>query len=667
MEVENDMAKIKDYNETIPSILPNKIIPPSKTLRKKSILDKFITLLCVLLTVYMFYATVYGPYKTTIVHRALFLVVMLFIFFSSEGKLKIGKEGKYDSFCKIIDWIFIAASTVSLGYIIINYEKILGAMGATSLKTWEIYLGILLIVCVLEAARRTSKTFFILAVLGVIYTLFGASLPGILNHPGISLRRMVFLTAFIEEGIFGLGISVASTYLFMFILFGATLTGTGASQYLMDLANGIVGHHDGGAAKTAVVGSAVMGTVSGSSISNVVTTGSITIPLMKKLGFEPHVAAAIEVTASEGGQLMPPVMGAAAFIMAEMTGIPYSTIVIAAIIPAFLYFFNAFFIVHFEAKKNGIKGLEKNEIPNWRKVLAGGWHIISPIILLFYLLMVKSNTAMYAGMFCIIVTIIAAQMRKHTRLKLREIIAFIEEGVRNVASIVAILAGLGLVSQAIIITGLGARLSEILVKIAGGTTIGIVIISVVVTLILGSGMTTPIAYSLVAMFVAPTLVGAGFPVLASHLFLFFFAIKSGSTPPVAVVAAVASGIAGADFWKTAIKGTIFGTATYLIAFGYLINPAILMIGEPIFIALTCISAGIGTIAMASAVQGWMFGKCVKFERFLLFLGAITLIVPNIFSDIIGMIIVSILFFNSFRKYKPVSIIGKSLISGKQSE
>ncbi|MFZ7102163.1 MAG: TRAP transporter permease [Peptococcaceae bacterium] len=662
------MSEISDINritfkgeisENTNSSLPES--PPPK------LLSKFITVLAVVFTLYMFYATIYGPYKTTIVHRALFLVVMLFIFFSSEGSLKIGKKGKYKTFCKVIDWIFIGAAVISLGYVVMFYDRILGAMGATSLKNWEIFLGILILLCVLEATRRTSTTFFILAVLGMIYTMFGPYLPGIFNHPGMSLKRLIFLTAFIEEGIFGLGLSVASTYLFMFMLFGATLIGTGASQYLMSLANGLVGHHDGGAAKTAVIGSAAMGSVSGSSISNVVTTGSITIPLMKKLGFKPHVAAAVEVTASEGGQLMPPVMGAAAFLMAEMTGISYSTIAIAAIIPAFLYFFNAFFIVHFEAKKNGIKGLAKEDIPDWKKVLGEGWHVMVPIVLLFYLLMVKSNTAMYAGLFCIMTTIIAAQIRSHTRMSLAKIIEIVEKGVRDVAGIVAILAGLGMVSQAVVITGLGARLSDVLVKLAGGTTIGIVFISVFITLILGSGMTTPIAYSLVAMFVAPTLVGAGFPVLAAHLFLFFFAIKSGSTPPVAVVAAVASGIAGADFWKTAIKGTVFGSATYLVAFGYLVNPSLLLMGEPVFIVTSFFSACLGTLAMAGAIQGWVFTRCGKLERLALFVGAVCLIFPESLTDLVGMIVVGSTMLISYKKYQAEKLAQESLLKNKAFE
>ncbi len=615
----------------------------------RSLLDWVIRILAVLFTVYMFYATVFGPYKTTIVHRALFLVVMLFIFFTRGKPLRFGKANLFPKVARALDWILTISVTVALGYMILYFEDVLRLFSATQLQDWQVVLGTIILVAVLETARRTSTTFFILALAGVLYTMFGHSLPGMFNHAGMSYQRMIFLTVFTEEGVFGLGLAVASTFLFMFILFGAMLQGTGASVFLMNICNGLVGKYDGGAAKTAVVGSALMGSVSGSSISNIVTTGSITIPLMKRLGFKPHVAGAIEVTASEGGQLMPPIMGAAAFIMAEMTGIAYSTIAVAAIIPALLYYINAFFIVHFEAKKSGIKGLRPEEVPDWKKELRAGWHVILPIGVLFYLLMVKANTAMYAGMYCILLTVVAAQLRRNTRLSLSRIIDIFEQGVRDVAGIVAILAGLGLVTQAIIITGLGARLTDILVMAVGGSIVGLVLVAVLATLILGCGMTTPVAYSLVAIFVAPSLVEVGFPVLAAHMFLFFFAIKSGSTPPVAVGAAVAAGIAGADFWQTAIKGTVFGAASYLVAFGYLVNPALLLEGEPFFVVTSTLSALLGVVSMAAALQGWLFAKCGVVERVLLFAGAICLITPETITDVTGLVLVGIGFSLSYMK------------------
>lgn len=619
--------------------------------QKRNVLDWVIRVMSVVFTAYMFYATIFGPYKTTLVHRAIFLAVMLFIFFSSEKPLKLGKKGHMPRAAKVLDWLLIAFVTIALGYIVINYKDILNLVTATRLQTWQIVLGVVILIAVLETARRTSVTFYILAVVGCLYTMFGNHLGGLFQHAGMSFRRMIFLTVFTEEGVFGLGLSVASTYLFMFILFGACLQGTGASVTLMDVCNGLVGHRVGGAAKTAVIGSALMGTISGSSISNVVTTGSITIPLMKKLGFKPHVAAAVEVTASEGGQLMPPIMGAAAFIMAEMTGIPYSTIALAAVIPAFLYFFNAYLVVHFEAKRSGIKGLPKEELPNWKKALKDGWHLIAPIAVLFYLLLGRNNTTMYSGLFCVVFLIISAQLRKGTRMSISKIIDIVEDGVRNVASIMAILSALGLVTQAITVTGLGARLSSILVQLVGGSTVGIVAVGIVATIILGCGMTTPVAYSLVAIFVAPSLIEVGFPVLAAHMFLFFFAIKSGSTPPVAVVAAVAAGIAGADFWKTAIKGTVFGCATYLVALGYLYDPALLLQGSPGFIIISTCTAIVGVLGMAGAIQGWMFTRCSPLERVLMFAGAACMIVPETYSDLVGIAIMVVVLAASWLKRK----------------
>lgn len=609
----------------------------------------FITALSVVFFAYMFYATIFGPYKTTIVHRALFLMVTLFLYFTTEKPLKIGKSGRWKPLAKSIDLVIVAAVLVTTGYIVINFYDVFSLLSANMLKDWQVWLGIALILVVLETTRRSSPPFAVLATVGILYTLYGNRLPGLFNHSGMTLKRMVYLTVFTEEGIFGLGLSVASTYLFMFLIFGAVLQGTGASVYLMDICNGFVGHLDGGAAKTSVIGSALMGTISGSSISNVVTTGSITIPLMKRLGFKPEVAAAVEVTASEGGQIMPPIMGAAAFLMAEMTAIPYTTIAKAAIIPAALYYLNTYLLVHLEAKKSGIKGLPKADLPNWKHELKMGWHIIAPIGVLLYLMLYKSYTATFSGLFCVSATLIAAQLRRHTRLSFMQICSIITKGVRSVANLVAILAGLGLVKQAILVTGLGGRLSDIMIQMVGGSKIGIVLVGVVVTILLGCGMTTPAAYTLVAMFIAPSFINMGFPVLATHMFLFFFAIKSGSTPPVAVVAAVAAGIAEADFWKTAFKSTFFGAASFLVAFGYLLNPAILLEGSLQFIVIASVTTCIGVCAMAAAIQGWTFSKSPPWERFLLFAGACCLIMPETVTDIIGIALVTLPLLLSYRR------------------
>ena len=619
------------------------------TPQKLSLYQKFITGLSVVFFLYMFYATVFGPYKTTIVHRALFLMVTLFLYFTVEKPLKIGKSGKYKPFAKAIDMLIVAGVVVTCGYIVHNFYDVFSLLSANMLKDWQMWLGLVLILIVLETTRRSSPPFAILATIGILYTLYGDRLPGLFNHSGMTLKRMVYLTVFTEEGIFGLGLSVASTYLFMFIIFGAVLQGTGASIYLMDICNGFVGHLDGGAAKTSVTGSALMGTISGSSISNVVTTGSITIPLMKRLGFKPEVAAAVEVTASEGGQLMPPIMGAAAFLMAEMTAIPYTTIAKAAVIPAVLYYFNTYLLVHLEAKKSGIKGLPKKDLPNWKHELKMGWHIIAPIGILLYLMLYKSYTATFSGLFCVTATLVAAQLRPHTRLSVMQICSVITKGVRSVAGLVAILAGLGLVKQAILVTGLGGRLSDIMIQMVGGSRLGIVLVGVVVTILLGCGMTTPAAYTLVAMFIAPSFINMGFPVLATHMFLFFFAIKSGSTPPVAVVAAVAAGIAEADFWKTAFKSTFFGAASFLVAFGYLLNPALLLQGSAPFIILSTITTGIGACAMAAAIQGWAFSGCRGWERFLLFAGACCLIMPEVITDFVGLALVALPLLLSWRR------------------
>ena len=578
----------------------------------------------------MFYATVYGPYKTDIVHRAIFLWVALTAFF-----LPGQKAGRARRF---FDLVLVAVATLSLGYVVVFYDRILQAIGGTYLQWWEVAVGIAITAVAVEAIRRTSPTFFVLCLLAIAYMLFGNRLPGLLAHAGLDVRRFVFLTAFSDEGIFGLGLSVASTYLYMFLLFAAVLRGVAATEYLAQLGTGLVGRFTGGPAKATVVTDTLVGMVTGSSIGSVVATGSVTIPLMKRFGFPPHVAAAVEVITSEGSQLLPPVLGAAAFIMAELTGIAYRDIVVASLIPGLLYYLNAYAVIHFEAAKQGLRGLPPEEVPSWKQALHQGWHVLIGIPVLFYLLIRQNYTVMFSGMLAALATLVAAELRGHTRLRVREIVNVFRVAAEDAARLVGLLAGIGFVKEAVVTTGLGAQLTELLLRVAGGSPTGLVIISVVVTLLLGMGTTTPVAYTIVALFIAPALVRQGFSVMATHLFLFFFAIKSGSTPPVGVAAAVAAGIANASYWKTALTATYFCLSSFLIAFAFLFNPVLLLQSGTAFSIVTVATTAIGCVTMAAAVQRWMFTRVTPLELVLLFAGSVLLIVPELYTDIAGLML-----------------------------
>ena len=593
-----------------------------------------LSLIAICLAAYMFYATVFGPYRTTLVHRAIFLGPVLFIYFLNSHRLG-------DGWKRAVDVILAVLAICVTSYVVFNYEHIADLIGASLLTQLDLIVGGLLLLIVLEAARRQSFLFFIIAVVCVVYTLYGQHFPGLFRHAGIDIKRFIFLNAFGPEGVFGVGLAVATNYLFMFILLGTALQASGTSKFVLDIAEAVVGHLPGGAGKVSLFASAGLGTMVGSSIGNVVTTGSITIPLMKKSGFKPHVAAAIEVLNSEGAQLIPPVMGAGAFIMAELIGLPYATIVIAAIIPSILYYLSAYIIIHLEAKKYGLHGGMISATPVWTTV-KHGWHLTIPIFALFYMLISVKLTASYAGMVSVMVALLVAQIRSNSRMKWTALLAVLDKGVRSAVMITGLIAALGLIQQALTITGLGGRFSEIMVVLSGGTALGTALIAVAVTVILGMGMPTPIAYVIAAIFVGPSLVDAGFPILAAHMFIFFFAIKSGSTPPVAVVAVVAAGIAEANWWRTGWLAFQYSIPGWLVAFAFLLSPSLLLQDSlGIVTVMNIVSAGIGVAGITAGVAGYALTPLQIPERILLSAGAIPLIFAGTASDIAGVILVGL--------------------------
>jgi TRAP transporter 4TM/12TM fusion protein len=608
-------------------------------------IEKVVSFFAVSLCAYMFYATIWGPYKTTIVHRAIFLGVMMGVFFWSIKPLGGGRL----SF--LFDTLLVLITVFSLGYVVIFWKNILAAIGGTYLSALQITVGFIIIVSILEAVRRVSLPLFAIALAAVGYILFGNYLPGILSHAGMGVKRFIYLTAFSHEGVFGLGLAVSSTYLFMFILFGTALQDTGAADFFLKLTNSMVGKTRGGPAKSAVIASGLTGTMIGSSIGNVVTTGSITIPMMKRSGFKPHTAGAIEVVASEGAQLVPPIMGAGAFLMAELTGIPYPTIALAAIIPALLYYISVFVVVDMEAVKLGMRGLEKVEKIK-TALFEGGQHLI-PIAVLFYLLLITRITVTYAGLITVLLTIAINQIRKGHRLRLKQIPGVFDKGTRRSAELTALIAVIGIVQSAFTITGLGPRLSELLVMAAGGHTVLVLIMSMVIAIILGMGMPTPIAYLLSGLFVAPAMVEVGFSELASHLFLFFFAIKSGSTPPIAVVAVVAAGIAQANWWITAWLSFLYSLPGFFIAYAFMFYPSYLLKGTwaGIFISLLC--GCIGAAGLAYGMQRHLLTKLAAWEILFLTAGSLILIFVNFVNPAYGFILVLSAGVSQWRKRRKI--------------
>jgi TRAP transporter 4TM/12TM fusion protein len=601
----------------------------------RAFVEKIVTLFAVSICAYVIYATLWGPYKTTIVHHAIFLGVMLIIFFWSKSPLGKSRRLFY------VDTLLIICILITQGYVVFFWEDILTAIGGTYLTTFQIVVGCGIIFTVLEAVRRVSIGLFLIALAAIAYILFGNFIPGALSHAGIGFKRFVYLTAFSFEGIFGLGLAVASTYLFMFILFGSALQQTGAADFFLKLTNAMVGQTRGAPAKCAVVASGLTGTVSGSSIANVVTTGSFTIPLMKRMGFQPHVAGAIEVLSSEGGQLMPPVMGAGAFLMAELTGIPYWSIVVAAIIPALLYYVSAFVVVDMEAAKLKMKGTKGAYSEKMWSIWGEGWHYLLVLLLLFYLLLITGLTATFCGLIATLAIIVLSQLRRKTRIGLSQIFAIFDKGARSAAEVTALIGTIGIVQQAFTVTGLGQTISDTLVTAAGGNPILLLIMAMGIALLLGMGVPTPIAYLISAIFVAPALTDVGFTQMAAHLFLFFFAIKSGSTPPIAVVAVVAAGIAQSNWWKTAWRSFLYSLPGFCIAYAFMFHPEYLMQGRWTDILLNFIFGIIGTAGIAFALQRYLLTKLKLWEAGLLGVASFTMVVTSLLPTLVALGIVFI--------------------------
>lgn len=601
----------------------------------RTMIQKVISVTAVVFSAYMIYATLFGPYRTTLVHLAIFLAASFTIYFlEREGRLI-----KDPLYLRAINWLCVIGTLAATAHIVINLDRILASWGASFLTTGDLVFGGVLVLVVLEAARRESIAFFLLSVIGILYILFGNLLPGVLGHSGMDLRRFIYLTAYTGEGIFGFGLNVAASYLFMFMLLSSAMARTKTGEFIMDMCNAYFGHRVGGPAKSAVVASAGLGTMVGSSIGNVATTGTFTIPLMQKNGLPGYKAGAVETVASEGSQFLPPIMGAGAFIMAEMTGIPYASIALAALLPALLYFVSIFAVVHFEAVKLGLKGLDRSEIPSARQVLYDGWHLLIPPAILFYLLMWEGLTPGYAGMIAVLVSIVVAMLRASSRMSFGQILSVFDRGARSAASVAALIAAVGFIQQAMVTTGLAPRLTEIMLLGTGGEMIWTLVLAVVAATILGMGMPTPIAYVLLALFVAPALEIVGVSTLAAHLFLFYFAIKSGSTPPVAMVAIVAASIAKADWWKTGIWSFYYSLPGFIIAFMFVYSPALLFQGTAVEISMAMAMATIGTVGIAGAMLGWCGWPLSILERLALAAGSIFLIHSGLITDALGLALV----------------------------
>jgi TRAP transporter 4TM/12TM fusion protein len=468
-------------------------------------------------------------------------------------------------------------------------------------------------------------------------------MPGFLNHRGYSIERIISHMYYTTEGVLGVPLGVAATFIFLFILFGAFLEKTGIGKFFIDLANSVAGFAAGGPAKVAVLTSALEGTVSGSSVANTVGSGSFTIPLMKILGYKPEFAGAVEAAASTGGQIMLPIMGAAAFLMAEFIGMPYLDIAKAAAIPALLYFTGIWIMVHFEAKKLGMKGLSRDELPKLSKVMKERGYLFIPLIGIIYFL-VEGSTPIKAALYGLLLAILASFIRKDTRLSLKDFLEALETGARNALGVSIACACAGIIVGTITLTGLGLKLGNGLIGLSGGNLILTLIFTMITSLILGMGAPTTANYIITSTIAAPAIVMLGVPVLAAHMFTFYFGIIADITPPVALAAFAGSAIAKSNPLKTGIIASKLAIAAFIIPYVFVFNPALLLINTtPLQIIQMIITSVLGMIGIGAAMEGYFMTHAGKLERVAFLVGGLMLVDPGLLTDIIGLGLMGSLF------------------------
>lgn len=531
------------------------------------------------------------------------------------------------------DWLLGIASVAMMGYILFVVGALRLRAGTAMAQPADLYAAAAGVILILELTRRlTGLVLVIIVSIFIAYSFLGPIMPGFLNHRGYDASRF-FTYIFTDQGILGAPIAVSSTYIILFIVFAAFLQASKVGDYFVNFAFACAGQARGGPAKVAVFASGLMGMINGTSAGNVVSTGSLTIPLMKRVGYPAKSAAAIEATASSGGQILPPIMGAGAFIMAEVTGIPYTEIVIAAIIPAVLYFISVYFMVDLQALKLDMKGLPRSELPKFA-VLVRQVYLFLPIIILIYTLF-AGYSVIRAGTLAMISAAVVSWLTPH-KMGPRQILHALDMGARMSIQMVAVCAAAGVIVGVIALTGVGARFSTLLLSIADQSQLLALFFAMCISVLLGMGMPTTAAYAVAAAVVAPGLVSLGIPVLVAHFFVFYYAVMSAITPPVALAAYAGAGLAGSDPMKTSFEAFRLGLAAFIVPFMFFSSHELLMQGEWLDIIHVFVSAMLGMFLLSASVIGYYFGRLNIALRGVLLVAALAMVDGGWLTDLIGL-------------------------------
>ena len=594
-------------------------------------LSPIITWLAIALAVFHLYTGFAGAYGA-LIQRSIHLspiLVLTYLLYPTATK------DRFYIFGRLLDTLFIIGS-VSIGlYIIDQYHVLTFRDGNPNLS--DMLLGILAIILVLEATRRViGWTLPLVAVAFVIYAYWGPNMPGVFGHRGYDWGRILQHTYTSTEGIYGLPIGVSATFVILFIIFGAILQETGAGRFFIDLAFALFGRVRGGPAKVAVVGSTLFGTISGSATANVVGTGTFTIPMMKRLGYQPTFAAAVEAVASTGGQFMPPIMGAAVFVMIEMIHVTYREIIVMALLPAILYYIAVFIAVDLEAVRLGLRGMDRSELPKATRLLADGWPFLAPPVILVFMLMYMYWSPTKAGFWAIVSTVAVSSLKASSRLTPRQILGALRAGTMATLQVALACACAGVVVSVFTLTGLGAKVSFALLELANEALLPMLVIGMVTSILLGMGMPTTPAYIILAVLIAPSLVKAGVPQISAHLFVFYSGIISAITPPVALAAYAGAAIAKAPPLRTGFLAMRIGLAAFIVPFMFVYSPGLVFHGSPWEVVYSIGTSLLGILAITYGVQGRMLRELYIVERMILVVSGLLFIPYSISANGIGL-------------------------------
>ncbi|MBN2394847.1 MAG: TRAP transporter permease [Candidatus Atribacteria bacterium] len=620
----------------------------SNVRRPVGVMAIIISIVAISMSAFQFYTGGFGLWlalKQRALHLAFTLMLIFFLY--PTTKQGIGSNKKKVPFFDII--LAILGAITSL-YLIIFYDKLVLRSGLPT--NLDLIMGAITILLVLEGMRRAiGPELPIVVIVFLFYSYFGQYMPGFLAHRGYTLERIIEHLYMGTEGIFGIPLGVSASFVFLFILFGAVLNKTGMGKFFIDISMALAGHTTGGPAKVAVIASGFFGSISGSSVANVVGTGTFTIPLMKSIGYRKEFAGAVEAAASTGGQIMPPVMGAAAFIMAEFLGIPYIRIAAASAIPAIIYYIAVLTMVHLEACRFGLKGLPREKLPRAKEILKQKGHLLLPILGLVYLL-VNGYTPLFSAFWAIVMSLAISMVKKETRVNLKDILNAFEDGAKGALGVAVACACAGMIVGVVTLTGLGLKIASGIVSLGGGNLLLTLFFTMIASILLGMGLPTTAKYIILSIMAAPALIQLGVIPIAAHLFILYFGVIADLTPPVAVAAYAGAGIAGGNTMRTGFIAVRLAVAGFMIPYIFAIDPALMGLGTSVFRTIQLIITSLsGVLALGAAAGGYLLSTTLYYERILLIISALLLITPDLMTDILGVAVLAIVFYLQYTREK----------------